>query len=238
MITLHQFEISPFCDKVRRVLHVKGQDYQVREVPLFDVPLGFRKVNPAGKVPALEHDGRRIGDSTEIARYLEERFPEPPLMPSEPAERALCHLLEDWADESLYFYELRLRFGEPHNRKNWVPRLVRNDPAPLRGLLGLAVPRVLSMDMRSQGIGRKPLAQVLHELARHVEAIAGWLGDREWLVGARLSLADIAVFAQLVGIRGTDEGERTVAAVPRVTAWMTRVDEATARRPPSGRGAK
>lgn len=229
MITLYQFEISPFCDKVRRVLHVKGQAYETREVPMLDVPLGFRKVNPTGKVPALEHDGRRIGDSTEIVRYLEDRFPEPPLSPHDPSERALCHLLEDWADESLYFYELRLRFGEAHNRERWVPQLVGNDAAPLRGLLGFTIPKILAMDMRSQGIGRKPLELVLQELTRHTEAIAGWLGDREWLVGARLSLADIAVFAQLFAIRGTDEGERIVAATPKVVAWMTRVEQATSR---------
>jgi glutathione S-transferase len=83
--------------------------------------------------------------------------------------------------------------------------------------------------MRSQGIGRKSRELVLEELERHIAAIGGWLGDREWLVGARPSLADIAVFAQMYGIAGTDEGEQLVRAAPVVGAWMTRVDEATAR---------
>jgi glutathione S-transferase len=229
VITLYQFEISPFCDKVRRVLHYKGVDYQVKEVPLLDAPLGYRRVNPTGKVPTLDHDGHRVGDSTEIVRYLEQRFPEPPLVSQDPSERALCHLLEDWADESLYFYEVRLRFGEPHNVKRWVPRLVKSDVAALRPIVGFAVPRALAMTMRSQGIGRKSRALVLEELERHIAAIGGWLGDREWLVGARPSVADIAVFAQMYGIAGTEEGEELVRAAPVVGAWMTRVDQATAR---------
>ena len=71
MITLHQFEISPFCDKVRRILHWKRQPFTVREVPLSQTVTAVRKVNPAGKLPCLEHDGRFLGDSTDIAYYLD-----------------------------------------------------------------------------------------------------------------------------------------------------------------------
>ena len=124
MITLYQFEISPFCDKIRRVLHWKGQPYQVREIPLAQTFTRLRKINPVGKLPCIEHEGRLIADSTDIAHYLEERFPQPPLVPSDPLERGLCHMLEDWADESLYFYEMRLRFTFPHNARRWLPALM------------------------------------------------------------------------------------------------------------------
>ena len=108
MITLHQFQVSPFCDKVRRILHWKGLEYRIREVPLVRAQ-AIRRINPTGKLPCLEHDGTFVADSTDIAYYLEERFPEPPILPEDPAERALCHVLDDWADESLYFYEMFLR---------------------------------------------------------------------------------------------------------------------------------
>jgi len=227
MITLHQFQISPFCDKVRRVLHYKKLAYTPREVPLVESTFSFRRVNPIGKVPCIEHEGRRIGDSTDIALYLEERFPERPLLPKDPKQRAECHVLEDWADESLYFYEVRLRFGIPHNARRWVPELVKYDPAPIRAVASAIVPRVTGMTVRSQGIGRKPTDMVLRDVERQVSAVAGWLGGRDWLVGDAITLADISVFAQLFCIRGTEEGERLIDASPPVSAWMRRVDETT-----------
>ena len=89
MITLHQFQISPFCDKVRRILHWKRLDYRIQEVPLARA-LSVRRINPIGKLPCLEHDGRFVADSTDIAYYLEEKFPEPPILPKDPlAARSL-----------------------------------------------------------------------------------------------------------------------------------------------------
>jgi len=224
---LHQFQISPFCDKVRRVLQYKRVAYTTHEVPLIESTLGYRRVNPIGKVPCIEHDGNCIGDSTDIAIYLEERFPERPLLPKNARERAQCHVLEDWADESLYFYEMRMRFGMPHNARRWVPELIKNDPAAVRAVAGTIVPRVIAMTARSQGVGRKPEAMMLRDVERHVSSVAGWLDGSDWLVGGAITLADIAVFAQLDCIRGTEEGQRMIDAAPPVSKWMGRVDEAT-----------
>ena len=227
MIVLHQFEISPFCDKVRRILHVKGVPYEVREVPPSRSFTDVRRVNRIGKLPTIEDDGRRVADSTDIAYYLEERFPEPPLLPRHPLERALVHVLEDWADESLYFYEMTLRFTLPHNRRRFLPELTKYEPAWLQRVAPYVLPIVFRRTVRSQGIGRKPIDMLVADVERHVRAIEGLVGDGEWLVGSALTLADIAVFAQLFCIRGSDEGAQIVNAHPRVAAWMERVDAAT-----------
>jgi glutathione S-transferase len=227
VIVLHQFEISPFCDKVRRILHVKGVPYEVREVATSRSLLEIRRVNRIGKLPVLEDDGRRVADSTDIAHYLEERFPSPPLLPKHPLERALAHVLEDWADESLYFLEMALRFGQPHNRRRWLPVLTKYDPPWFRALAPAVLPVMFRRQLRAQGAGRKPLAMLVRDLERHVAATDGLVGDGSWLVGGSLSLADIAVFAQLACIRGTDEGAQALARFPRVAAWLERVDAAT-----------
>jgi len=229
MITLYQFEISPFCDKVRRVLNWKRQPYQIREVSLQESVTSLRKMNPAGKLPFLEHHGRVVADSTDIAHYLEATWPEPPLVPDDPAQRALCHVLEDWADESLYFYEMRLRFTLAHNAERWVPELVAHDNPAVRALSPYLLPRVLGTQLNQQGIGRKPVDAVLRDVQRHLESAAQILGEREWLVGAALSLADIAVFAQLFCIRGAEEGAKLIESRPALVAWMERVDRATSR---------
>src|SRR5690349_5471712 len=101
-IVLHQLDISPFCDKVRRVLHFKRLDYSVHDVPVGGLGKLKRMARP-GKVPILELDGRFIHDSTDICRTLEELVPEPRLIPADPMQRALVDIFEDWADESLYF---------------------------------------------------------------------------------------------------------------------------------------
>ena len=227
MIVLHQFEISPFCDKVRRILHVKRVPYEVREVPPSASLVAIRRVNPIGKLPAIEDEGRIVADSTDIAWHLEARFPDPALLPKDPRERALVHVLEDWADESLYFYEMTLRFGQPHNRRRWLPELTKYDPAWFRAAAPALAPLLFGRTTRAQGVGRKPVDVLVRDCERHVAAIDGLVGNGEWLVGGSLTLADIAVFAQLHCIRGSDEGAGIVARSPRVASWMERVDQAT-----------
>jgi glutathione S-transferase len=229
MIVLHQFEVSPFCDKIRRVLHVKGQPYEINEILASQSMWKVRRVSPMGKLPCLEHKGQRIADSTDIAAYLEEQFPEPPLIPPDPYERALCHLLEDWADESLYFYEMTLRFNLPHNARRFVPKLVEQDAAWFKPLAPWVVPLMMKQTTRAQGIGRKPAELLIRDLEHQVEALTGLLGDRQWLIGSSLTLADISVFAQLACIREADEGGSIIDRVASVAAWMERVDAATAK---------
>jgi len=226
VIALHQFEISPYCDKIRRVLNVKRQPYTAVEVPLTRASSIARK-NPARKLPFLEHDGAIVADSTDIAHYLERTFPEPPLVPKDPRLAGLCHVLEDWADESLYFYEMRLRFGEAKNAARWIPELLKHDPPIARALLPLFIPRQLGGVLSRQGVGRKSKAQVLVDVERHVDALDGLLSAGDWLVGPTLTLADISVFAELSCIDGTPEGSTRIDARPRVRGWLERVDAAT-----------
>ena len=227
MIRLYQYEISPFCDKVRRALWYKGQDFEVDNVTVAETLRGrLKKLGPAGKVPVLEIDGERTADSTDIVEMLEHRFPEPALYPDDPMQRALVHVLEDWADESLYFYEVRLRFAEPHNAKRWIPEALKYDSPPVTWLAARLLPGVMSRTADAQGVGRKPKATLEQDLRRHFHAIEQLLvGD--WLVGKQLTLADIAVFVQIDCLRGTEEGERLLRECPRTLDWLARVDAAT-----------
>jgi len=229
MITLYQFEISPFCDKVRRILHVKNVPYRVEEISLTAALTRLKKINPAGKLPCIQDGARFVADSTDIAYYLEEQHPEPALVPTDPRLRAQCHVLEDWADESLYFYEVLLRFTLPHNAKRWSKVLAEHDNPIMQALAGVIVPNHSRSTLARQGLGRKTLKQVLDDLGRHLAAIEGWLGGGKFLLGNDLSLADIAVFAQLYCVRGADEGQRIITDNKTVAAWMDRVDLATAK---------
>jgi glutathione S-transferase len=232
MLTLYQLPESPFCDKIRRALNWKRIPYQVRDLSMWEVLTKLRRVNPIRKVPALDVDGKIVADSTDIAYYLDERWPERPLVPRDPVERALCHFLEDWADESLYFYEVRLRFTFSRNRARWLAVLLGGDRPLLRKVLAPAVTRVLREQCAAQGVGRKPEATVLRDVDRHLDALSAWLSGRTWLVGGALTLADLAVYAQLRCVDCAEEGRERIDARPLIREWMSRVVDATAEPAP------
>jgi glutathione S-transferase len=228
MVKLYQFEISPFCEKVKRVMNLKKVSYEVVEVPMLAFLRGqAKKVSPANKLPAIEDGDVRLGDSTDIVEYLEDKYPEPHVYPIVPAEVAMCHVLEDWADESLYFYEFHLRFAVPENARRWAPELLKYDPKWFQRLGPRLIPRAAAKATRAQGIGRKSPQTIARDLARHVDAVDGLLGDGKWLVGKSLSIADISVFVMMDCIAGVPEGETALARKKDVRRWMQRVDEAT-----------
>jgi glutathione S-transferase len=228
MITLYQYELSPFCDKVRRVLQVKGVPYRVAEVTILDTLKGrLKTLSPAAKLPVLDIDDERIADSTDIVRFLEARFPDPRLVPVGAREQALVHFFEDWADESLYFYEMHLRFTLPHNAARWVPEASKFDNAIIRGIARAALPKAMARTTAAQGTGRKPLDVIKRDLDRHFHMLNCWLDGRDWLVGEELTLADIAVYVQLECIAGSSEGQDLLRGYDVLRDWMQAVDAAT-----------
>ena len=226
-VTLHQFEISPFCQKVQRILRLKGIPFEVREVSALRSAVDVRRINRIGKLPVLELDGELIADSSEIARVLDERFPDPPLWPQDPRERAQCHVLEDWADESLYFYEMTMRLQWSSNSAHWGRELLRGDGPLAQAIAPVLVPRLVAQRTKAQGVGRKPRELVLRELERHLEALDTFLDDGDWLASSTLTIADIAVAAQVTAIAGAHEGRAALDGHPPTRAWLARVDAAT-----------
>lgn len=227
MLILHQFEVSPFCDKVRRILHYKRKAYDTREVPPTETLVRLRRLNPVGKVPVLEHGEKIVTDSSDIARYLDETFPDPPIYPTDARDRALCHLLEDWADESLYFFELWFRFAVRENAGEWSRRTSHSEPPLLRQATARALPTLMRNLLKAQGLGRKTDDGVLADFDRHVASLDALLSS-DWLVGGRLTVADVAAYSQLACAGETDQGAQILGSYPRLLSWMERVNGATA----------
>jgi glutathione S-transferase len=92
VITLIDADRCPYCARVRIVLAEKGVPYETVAVDLSNRPAWLYDKNPLGKVPVLEEDTLRLPESAVIMEHLEERFAEPPLLPTEAAERALARL--------------------------------------------------------------------------------------------------------------------------------------------------
>jgi glutathione S-transferase len=103
MIRLYDYPDCPFCQKVRVVLAEKDLEYERVHVDLHKGEQRspeFLKLNPYGKVPVLIDEDVVIYDSTIINEYLDEEYPNPPMMPEDSAGRGRVRLLEDFADNS------------------------------------------------------------------------------------------------------------------------------------------
>ncbi len=101
-ITLYDAPRCPFCARTRIVLAEKGVPYDTVTIDLADRPAWLIERNPPdGRVPILEEDGWLLPESVVIDEYLEERYPDPPLLPDDPGERAAARLLVFRFDETL-----------------------------------------------------------------------------------------------------------------------------------------
>ena len=94
MLTLFDAPRCPYCARARIVLAEKGVPYETVTIDLANRPAWLLEHNPPdGRVPVLEEGGWVLPESAVVDEYLEERYPEPPLLPVDPAERAAARLI-------------------------------------------------------------------------------------------------------------------------------------------------
>jgi glutathione S-transferase len=126
VITLYDADRCPYCARVRIVLAEKRVEYETAVIDLDDRPAWIYEKNATGRVPVLEEDTFLLAESAVINEYLDERYPEPALLPSDPAERSLARLLIFRFDDlSKPYY--RLRRGNADARDQLDAQLARLD---------------------------------------------------------------------------------------------------------------
>ena len=182
------------------ILAAKGLAYSVVEVTPGLGQLQLLRLSGQRQVPVLVDGSEVIADSSAIALHLEALVAEPALLPADPAERARVLLLEDWADTALAAgVRLALLQAAVEDADLRAALLPVATPAPLRSLVG-AVPGSLLAGL-GQAVDQGGLEQLRHNL-RQLTALTTALTTAPatagpYLVGAQLSLADLAVAAQL-----------------------------------------
>src|ERR1700757_4366926 len=105
MMKLYDYPQCPFCRKVRVALAEKGIEYEKIFVDLREKEQKkeeFLKINPYGKVPVLLDNSTVIYESSVINEYLDEKYPDPPLMPSDFAGRARVRILVDFCESHFH----------------------------------------------------------------------------------------------------------------------------------------
>ena len=93
--------VSPYVRKVLACMNLKGLSYEVDPITPFFGNDEFRRLSPLCRIPVLLDGGVSISDSSVICAYLDETYPERPLLPASPADRARARWFEEYADTRL-----------------------------------------------------------------------------------------------------------------------------------------
>jgi glutathione S-transferase len=179
-VTLYWMPVSHPSRAVRKMLDLKGVEYQLVEVLPFNQRLHLRLAGfRAGTVPALKLDGQRVQGSRTISRVLDERWPAPPLFPPDPQARARVEEAERWGEQELQPIPRRLfryALAQSAELRRFVVR-AQGLPAPdltaaLLAPVTAYYARTMEADGRrgSEASARADLA-VLPQLLEHVDQL-------------------------------------------------------------------
>ena len=194
MRILHHLPLSPYARKVRLALAEKRLPFELRVEKPWERRPEYLALNPSGTVPTLvEENGLAIPDSSVICEYLDEAYPDTPLLGHTLGERVEVRRLVAWLDG---------KFSQEVTRNLYGEKIIKR-------LSGIGQPDAMALR-----IG-------FSNLKIHLEYI-GWLAEsRRWLAGNGLSLADLAAAAHLSALDFIGDVDWT--ASPAARDWYARV---------------
>ncbi|HEY5239685.1 MAG TPA: glutathione S-transferase family protein [Rhizomicrobium sp.] len=193
--------ISPFVRKVRVALMEKGIDYKLDPVNPFAPPEGYELISPLKRIPGFRDtdlpEPNTLSDSSVICDYLEHKFPNTtPLYPADPYQRARALWFEEYADSVM----------------------AQNVGA---GLFFERIVKKFLAQKPDEALCNTTLTEKLPPLFTYLEKE---IGDREFLVGNKFSIADISIGTILVNF--DHSGEKVDAARwPKLAAYVKRLHD-------------
>ena len=191
---LYHLPLSPFSRKIRLVLAEKRLAFELRTERVWERRAEYLDLNPAGTVPTLlEENGFVIADSSVICEYLEEAYPDTPLLGRSLAERVEVRRLQAWFDGKFNTEVTRNLVGE---------KLMKR-------LAGRGNPDAQLMRLGFAGL-------------RHHLQYIGWLAEtRKWLAGSSISLADFAAAAHISTLDFAGDIDWTIS--PPARDWYAKM---------------
>lgn len=191
---LYGSTMSPFVRKVAAYAAEKGIELDLQPTGFPNPTPEFRAASPFGKMPALVDGDYKLADSSAIIHYLEAKYPDPELIPSDPRERGRVIWFDEFADTVLFACGAKIFFN-----KVVAPRFLGRD-----GDLGAAE------------------AAERDELPPLLDYLEGAIPDSGYLVGDRLTLADIAVAGPFANFSHCDVAIDS-ARYPKITAYVNAI---------------
>lgn len=193
MLVLYHLPLSPFSRKVRLVMAEKRLPFELVLEKVWEPRDEYLALNPANTVPTLLDDDLVVPDSGVICEYLEEAYPETPLLPRGMAARIEARRLVAWFDGKFAHDVTAKLLGERHMK------------------------RLMGRGTADAGAIRAGYAA----LRGHLEYI-GWLAEsRTWLAGDTLTLADFAAASHLSALDFIGNVEWSVS--PPARDWYARM---------------
>jgi len=190
------YPVSPFLRSVAMVLEEKGVPYQVRDFGPGGIGCeAHRQVHPFARIPAIDDGGYRLYETQAILRYIDAKFPDPPLQPVRPEAIGRMNQIIGINDCYLFPQVARTIVGERIMRPAFMG--TTPDEAAIAG----AVPAA---------------EHCLNELDR-------LLGDQPFLAGSQLSLADLLLAPQIDLLDATPEGN-AILRETALLRWLARMN--------------
>jgi glutathione S-transferase len=175
----------------------KGIDYELKELPAAAQRTLRLRGFPGGTVPALAWDGKRVQTNVEIARFLDEVEPDPPLFPADPERRAAVEEVERWVDGEFQMVTRRLVLA---GALDWPGTLIdHGDDGRMGPLLWKRrwARRVgIRLPIAYFKVNRESERRLLDRLPADLDRIDAWI-EQSVLNGDELTAADYAVAANV-----------------------------------------
>jgi glutathione S-transferase len=193
--------LCPYCRKIRLALREKGLSAELIELQPWLAEESFFRTNPAGEVPVLIDGEHTVCDSTAIAEYLEEAYPDPPLLGRGLEERIEVRRLVAWFDS---------KFAREVTDLLWREKLVKR--------------------WRRAGFPRsEAVREGTQNIRGHLAYVEYLWHDRRWLAGEAMSLADLAAAAHLSVLDYM--GDVPWSEAPGAREWYAKIKSRPAMRP-------
>jgi len=197
-ITLYHNPVSTCSQKVRLVLAEKELSYEsyvIEWTKMDHLSDWYLKINPNGVVPAIMHDGNPVIDSSVIAEYLDETFPENPLGPRDPLGRAQ---MRAWMR---YFEEVpTTAIRVPSFNKLFKKTITAfSDEAHENMLERMPLRKQMYKEFGKDGFDEAKYDGSMERLTKTMQRVAKVLDTgQDWLVGNQYSIADIVLLPTVV----------------------------------------
>jgi glutathione S-transferase len=227
MLSLYHHGSSACAAKVRLALAEKRLEWQGHYIDILrgeQFKPEFLALNPKAVVPLLIHDGFVLPESTVICEYVEETFPDLPLYPANPRDKARVRLWTKAVDEELHPACSALTYLASHRHT-----LLRNgigtfDEFLKQGASEGVSARTLKWQWIQQGFDAPGAAEKLRLYDNYLFKMENSLRETPWLVGAQLTMADVAMapyLNRLASLGMNRMWERP--DLPRVRDWFDRM---------------
>ena len=183
----------------------------------------FKKLNPNGQVPALEHKGKIITESTVICEYLEDEFPDQhPLRPADNFERAQMRIWTKWVDE--YFCWCVSTVGWHRVVGQMVKHLTDEEFEKKLEDIPLHEQKVKWRRAR-EGFPQEILDEEMRKIDYSIKKLEARLKVSKWLACDQYTLADICNFAIANGMQHGYPEFVNEKATPAILDWLARIND-------------